>query len=217
MKALSQRPIIVAMTAVAIVVALLVVRSASEARVELAVAQAHQQRGEILHAIEHYRRALRWHFPLSPYTSRAAAGLEACAAESEAAANVSTALLAWRSLLGGLSATRSVFARHRLARRRASEQIARLEALDADELSEAGLRAGRRRTERALPSDLEASPDPPWAALLVLGFATWLVSLVWLTRRGFDRTGRLQWDSARAPIWSALVGLLAFLFGLSFA
>lgn len=214
MSLLRHRTTVVVLAASALVLALMLGRAVSESRAELASARSHRHGGELLRAVEHYRRALRWSFPLSPYTSEAVFEIEACAAELEDAGDRSGALLAWRSLLGGTVATRLFLAPAGPPIARARSEIARLAALDADARSETGPRAEPRIAES---QSIGVTPDPLWGTLLLFGFATWLASLSVLTRRGFDGAGRLRWPTARAPIWTALAGLLAFLLGLSLA
>ena len=125
-------------------------------------------------------------------------------------------LCSWRSLLGGLSTTRVLYEPQSVVTERAKAQIARLEASDIG--GAAGTRvSAQQRAEYRRQLEVEVAPDPLWGSVLLIGFATWLASLVVLTRRGFDEAGRLRWGPARASILGALGGLLAFLLGLSFA
>jgi hypothetical protein len=203
--------------AIAILVAAVVGRAAFQARSELAAADSYRRTGAIGRAIEHYRRTLRWSFPFSSDTQKAALALESIARESEASGDVAGSLLAWRSLAGGLAATRFLYSGKDPARATAEEQIARLlalhraDAIDAN-LSEQQLIADHLRLLRR-----EVSPDPLWGTLLLLGFAGWIGCLVVVIRRGFDPAGNLRWASARAPFWGALVCLACFGLGLLFA
>ena len=197
--------------------ALLLWRVASESSAELAAAHAYRQEDQLAPAVEHYRRAIRWSLPLSPNTAEAVSALESIAAQLEADGEVAGALLAWRSLAGGLAATRFLYSGSNPSRENASDQIARLmamnrsAAIDAD-LSMEQLAADHRR----LLSD-EVSPDPWWGTLLLLGMAVWVGALVLLAWRGFDSAGRFRWAAARGPIWGALVGFVSFALGLLFA
>jgi hypothetical protein len=177
--------------------ALVLWRVASEARTELAAAQAYRDDDRPLRAVEHYRRAIRWSLPLSPHTVEAVSALESIAAQLEEDGDVAGALLAWRSLSGGLAATRSLYTGSNPARENASDQIA-----PAD--------------HRRLLSE-EISPDPWWGTLLLLGMAIWVGALALLATRGFDSTGRFRWASARGPIWGALAGFVSLALGLLFA
>ena len=216
MRSSSQRTSLVVIALVVMVLGLMVGRAASESRAELATAASYRQSGQLVRAIEHYRRALRWSFPLNPYTGAAISALQECASESEAAGDPSTALLAWRSLLGGLSATRVLYEPESAATQRAKAQIARLEASAVDAPARTNASA-EQEAEYLRQLEVDVAPDPLWGSVLLIGFATWIVSLVSLTRRGFDESGRLRWGPARASVWGALGGLIAFLLGLSFA
>lgn len=192
-------------------------RAACESSAELSRAEAARQSDQVLRSIEHYRRALRWSFPFSPHTPEAISGLEACAAESEDSGDVSAALLAWRSLLGGLSATRVPYLRPSSAEARAKAEIPRLEVLQSEASVRSGAALERQMAEYRRQLDVRVAPQPLWGTLLLLGFATWLVSLESLARRGFDEEGRFRWTAARMPLWSALGGWFAFMVGLAFA
>jgi hypothetical protein len=109
--------------------ALLLWRVASESSAELAAAHAYRQEDQLAPAVEHYRRAIRWSLPLSPNTAEAVSALESIAAQLEADGEVAGALLAWRSLAGGLAATRFLYSGSNPSRENASDQIARLMAM----------------------------------------------------------------------------------------
>jgi hypothetical protein len=197
--------------------ALLLWRVASESSAELAAAHAYRQEDQLAPAVEHYRRAIRWSLPLSPNTAEAVSALESIAAQLEADGEVAGALLAWRSLAGGLAATRFLYSGSNPSRENASDQIARLMAMDRSAAIDANLSMEQLAADhRRLLSD-EVSPDPWWGTLLLLGMAVWVGALVLLAWRGFDSAGRFRWATARGPIWSALVGFVSFALGLLFA
>jgi hypothetical protein len=197
--------------------ALLLWRVASESSAELAAAHAYRQEDQLAPAVEHYRRAIRWSLPLSPNTVEAVSALESIAAQLEADGEVAGALLAWRSLAGGLAATRFLYSGSNPSRENASDQIARLMAMDRSAAIDANLSMEQLAADhRRLLSD-EVSPDPWWGTLLLLGMAVWVGALVLLAWRGFDSAGRFRWATARGPIWSALVGFVSFALGLLFA
>ena len=217
MKTLGQHPVILATVAILAFVVLIIGRVAAQSRAELALAQASRQGGDDARAIEHYRRALRWSFPLGRQTTEAELALESIARASEAEGNIARALLAWRSLAGSLAATRFLYLRTDPARDKAKDEIARLLSLDRSAAIDAGLDAEKLAADhRRLLGD-EPSPDSFWGTLLLLGFAIWTGSLVVLARTGFDSDGRLQWVSARGPLWGALAGFASFVLGLLFA
>jgi hypothetical protein len=197
--------------------ALLLWRVASESSAELAAAHAYRQEDQLAPAVEHYRRAIRWSLPLSPNTAEAVSALESIAAQLEADGEVAGALLAWRSLAGGLAATRFLYSGSNPSRENASDQIARLMAMDRSAAIDANLSMEQLAADhRRLLSD-EVSPDPWWGTLLLLGMAVWVGALVLLAWRGFDSAGRFRWAAARGPIWGALVGFVSFALGLLFA
>ncbi len=217
MKPAWERPGVAAVVATLALVALLLWRVASESSTELAAAHAYRGDERVSLAVEHYRRAIRWSLPLSTNTGEAVSALVSIAGQLEDDGDVAGALLAWRSLAGGLAATRFLYSRSNPARENAHDQIARLVAVDRNaaidvSLSEEQLRADHRR----LLSD-QRSPDPWWGTLLLLGMATWVGALAVLASRGFDPAGRLRWASARGPICGAFVGFVSFTLGLLFA
>ena len=192
-------------------------RAVAGARRELAEAEAYQEEGQLLSAIEHHRRALRWSFPLSPFRERAVAGLESIARELEESDDRVGALLAWRSLLGGISASRFVYSRKDADAERAKDEIARLLALEGRAAIDASLDSEKlAAVHRHLLAE-EVSPQPFGATLLLVGFALWLGSLVLLINRGFTAAGRFLWPAARTPLSSALAGLVSFVVGLLLA
>jgi hypothetical protein len=208
----------VAVAAVTMTLAALVLwRVASESSKELAAAQAYRDDDLPLRAVEHYRRAVRWSLPLSPHTAEAVAALQSIAAQLEEDGDVAGALLAWRSLSGGLAAIRFLYAGSNPARENANDQIARLVSLDRSAAIDANLNAEQLTADHRRLLSEEVSPDPWWGTLLLLGMAIWVGALVLLATRGFDSSGRFHWASARGPIWGALIGFVSFTLGLLFA
>ena len=217
MKPFADRVGLLYLIAALALVALAAGRTVFEARGELQLAQAHQEDERSMRALEHYRRSLRWSFPFSPYLDDAVAGLESIARAAERAEDRPAALLAWRSLAGGLAASRFSYAPEATARERAKAEIARLVAAGPSPGIDANLDSGRVAADHRELLEGEASPHPIGATLLVLGFIAWVASLVALARRGFDSSGRLIWPTARAPFWSAMAAFTAFAIGLVFA
>ena len=110
MKPLADRVGLLFLSALLALLFLVVGRTVFEARAELGFAQTEHEAGRSMRALEHYRRSLRWSFPFSPYVEDAVTGLESIAREAERAQDRPTALLAWRSLAGGLAASRFAYA-----------------------------------------------------------------------------------------------------------
>lgn len=208
---------IVAAVAIIALLALLLGRVALESRKELAAGNAYRHDGRPGRAIEHYRRSIRWSLPLSPYCAEATSELKSLAGELEAEGDTSLALLAWRSLSGGIAATRTLYSGSDPERENANDQIARLLAMDRSAAVDARLSAEQLAADhRRLLSD-QLSPDPFWGLALLLGMAVWVGALVLLARSGFDSTGRLHWATARGPVWGALLGFVSFALGMLFA
>ncbi len=217
MSSLRARSGIVTGIAVLTLFALLFGRVASESREELAAANAYRHEGRPSRAIEHYRRSIRWALPWSPYHAEAISELESLAKALEAEGDNDLALLAWRSLSGGIAATRTLYSRSDPARENANDQIARLLAMDQAAAVDSRLSAEQLAADhRRLLSD-EVSPDPFWGLVLLSGMAVWVGALVLLARRGFDSAGRFHWPTARGPVWGALLGFVSFAIGLLFA
>jgi ABC-type nickel/cobalt efflux system permease component RcnA len=217
MKLASVRPGVAAVLLIIALGALVLWRVASESRAELAAADAYRHDDRLALAVEHYRRAIRWSLPMSSNTAQAVSALESIAAELEVDGDLAAALLAWRSVSGGLAATRFLYSGTNPAREKANDQIARLVATDRSAAIDASLSTEQLAADHRRLLDGEVSPDPWWGALLLLGMATWVGALVLLAWRGFDSAGRFRWAGARGPIWGALVGLVSFALGLLFA
>ena len=217
MKLASARPGVVAVFVLITLGGLVLWRVASESRTELAAADAYRQDDRLVLAVEHYRRATRWSLPMSSSTAQAVSALESIAAELEADGDLAAALLAWRSVSGGLAATRFLYSGTHPARENAKDQIARLLAADRSAAIDANLSMEQLEADHRRLLDGEIRPDPWWGTLLLLGMATWVGALVLLAWRGFDSTGRFRWAGARRPIWGALAALVSFALGLLFA
>lgn len=217
MKSSRSRTMVVAALGLAIAAGVALGRAVTEARAELDAAKSYREEGRFARATEHYRRSLRWSFPLSPYPAEAVADLEAIARELEKEDDLEGALLAWRSLAGGLAATRFMYSGVDPARERAKDEIARLLAREGGVAMDANLTPERLAADHRRLLDEDASPHPFWGTLLLAGFALWIASLAWLIQRGFDRSGNLVPRAARGPASLALVGLASFVLGLFFA
>jgi hypothetical protein len=214
---LRERPWIFGVLAGVLLVGLVGLRTVSESRSELAAADAYEQSGDAMRALEHYRRAMRWSFPLNPYPDRAATSLRRMAKELGDEGRIDDALLAWRSIAGSSAATRFLYSAPSPLREEAHDEIARLIAAH----QRAGIDVGTDAEELAAAHRArlkeDSSPDPFWGTLLLIGFAAWVGGLVVTASRGFDPDGRLQWVTARAPLSGALAGFVAFVLGMLFA
>jgi hypothetical protein len=217
MRFFCKRPVVVATIALIVLSAEVLGRVAYESRADLAAAKAYQDDDRIPLAVEHYRRSIRWSFPLSPYTSDAVSALQSIALKSETDGDVKGALSAWRSLSAGLAATRFLYSRSKPELEHAHDQIARLVAMDRSAAIDANLSPGQLEADHRRLLGKEVSPDPWWGSLLLLGMAVWVGALTLMAWRGFDSAGRVYWTSARGPLWGVVVGFISFVLGLLFA
>jgi hypothetical protein len=198
-------------------IALVAGRSVRQANLELAAAGNALRHETPRRAIDHYRRALRWSPPFTRHEQRAIAGLELIAEAAENDGDRETALLAWRSIVGGVAASRFLYSGRSSAREHASDEIARLAALQGGPQIDAAVSQARRQAVYRQLLQREAAPQPFWATALLLGFFVWIVSLAILTLRAFDSAGRFSWPDARSTLTVAILGLASFLLGLVFA
>ena len=214
---LRERPWIVGALVIVILVLVVGMRTVAESHSELATADAYEQGGEVMRALEHYRRAMRWAFPLNSYPARAATSLRHLAKDLEDEGRIDDALLAWRSIAGSSAATRFLYSTTNPMREEAHDEIARLIAAHQRTGIDVGADAEELAAEHRALLRESASPHPFWGTLLLIGFAAWVGGLVVTASRGFDATGRLQWATARAPLSGALAGFVAFVLGMLFA
>ena len=193
------------------------VRVVTASRADLSEANLAFEAGEVARAIRHYRRAMRWHAPFSPYAGRAAAALEGLARRLEGEGNFEGALSAWRAISGGSTATRVLWSDHDPVRERADDEIARLLAVHGRVPIDAGLeRNALQSSHRGLLRE-GMGADPFWGSLLLFGFAGWIAGLISCGAYAFDRSGRVSWLRARIPLSVALIGLFVSILGMLFA
>ena len=208
--------LIVVFVVIAIVTAS-TVRVVTASRAELSRARLALQVGEVGRAIRHYRRAMRWYAPFSPYPGQARAALEKLARRLEAEADVEGAISAWRAVSGGSTATRVLWGGQDLVRERADDEIARLLAAHGRVPIDAGLERNALQSSHRLLLRGEVGADPFWGSLLLFGFAGWIVGLIACVAYGFDRSGRASWPGVRIPLSMALIGLFLSILGMLFA
>lgn len=217
MRWLRDRPRIFGALVVLIFVVLVGTRTVSESHSELVTAHTYDQNGDTMRALEHYRRAMRWSFPLNPYPARAASSLRSTAKELEDEGRIDDALLAWRSIAGSSAATRFLYSATNPVQEEAYDEISRLVAAHQGAGIDVGTDAEELAAQHRALLKEDASPDPFWGTLLLIGLAAWVGGLVVTASRGFDATGRFHWATARAPVSGALAGFVAFVLGMFFA
>jgi hypothetical protein len=216
-KRFGRGPVFVVGIVLMTIISTVVIRAALESRAELSMGLEYERAGEPLRAIAHYRRALRWSLPFDGRTEHALESMRSLARSFEARGQIDDALVAWRSILGGVAATRFIATRRRPHREEAIEEIARLVAehqrtgIDADTDFVELVAEHRELLEKG------TSPHPVWGTMLLVGFAGWLTGLMLTASRGFAPSGRLQWQRARVPLTAALLGWMVFVLGLVWA
>lgn len=216
MKYLRDRPWVFGVLAAMVLMGLVILRTVTQSRFELATADAYVQHGNEMRALQHYRRAMRWSLPLNPYPGRAATSLRVMAKELANEGRVDDALLAWRSIAGSSTATRFLFSISNPPGDEARNEIARLMAVGERPGVDSEAAVGETEAAHRALLEEDMSPDPFWGTLLLFGFAAWVGALVVTASRGFDPAGRLEWAKARAPLSGALAGFLAFVLGMLF-
>lgn len=192
-------------------------RATTAAGGELGAARAADEAGERTKAIDHYRRALRWSLPSTSARRASISALSELGRHLEEEGDLPGALLAWRSLAGGLQSTRLLYTKEPPALAEAKDEIARLVAIGTRAPMDTHVDAETLSADHRRLLDQAPSPHPFFGALLLLGFGGWIFSLVWLIRRGFDDRGAWAWPAARWPALGAAAGLLSFVLGLLFA
>ncbi len=217
MNALRRREALLAALIVVALAGIMLGRAVIRSRAELETAERYQEEGQLARATEHYRRSLRWWFPFSPFRAEAASRLESIAAALEEEDDRAGALLAWRSLLGGVTASRFIYSSADPVAEHAKDEIARLIVLEGGATIDASLSPEKLAADHRRLLDREATPHPLWGTVLLLGFAAWIGSLVVVINRGFNSAGTLRWPAVRVPLYGALAGLVSFVFGLFFA
>jgi hypothetical protein len=176
-----------ALALAALVVALLVARVLVAAHGEYAQAVSAERAGQLDAAIVHYRRAIGWYAPGSPYGARAIAALSALAEHAQQQGDTARALAAQRAMAGGIASARSFFTPHQSA------------------LELAQQKAG-------VTTKSPADPSPFFSFTAVLGWLAFVGSAFGLVLRGVDAEGRF----AGAARWGGglALGLAVFAFSL---
>jgi hypothetical protein len=187
----------------ALVLACLVARVLAGAASEYSMAEGLLAKGHDLDAVTHYRRALGWYVPGSPYGSRAIARLRDLSRRAEAKGEFGRAIFAERAIHAGIESARSAFSPY-------YDELAR---------SDARVTSLRARIPSAKPLGSARSPADPNAFFSLLASLGWLGFVAFsfaLVLRGVDADGRLS-HKARRDATLLCACLLLFVLGLSLA
>lgn len=206
-----------ALAAVAVVLAAVWIRVFTEARDELAVAQAAEAAGDRNASLTHYQYAMRWYTPFAAAPEAGASALRRLADEARTAGDAATELEALRLLRGGIRATRSLFSPFGVL---AAEVDARLAELTTD--AELATAPGdvRDRDREALLAEharllaLDPTPAPVPALAATLGFLLWIGAAFGFLFRGLDADLRLVQPSARRWLAAFVSSLGIWMLGL---
>lgn len=183
-----------------LVLALLVGRVLYGASAEWSAGEAARTSGDERAAVVHYRDAIAWYVPLSPYGPRAIRALEEVGQRAMATGNIERALAAERALIAGVESARGYFAPYgdALAAARAREQalVARRDP---------GLRTRGAR-------EPFADPSPFFSTCAALAWLVFAGSSLGLVLVGADASGRFRNQRA---LWLSAMALSATVFALA--
>jgi hypothetical protein len=193
------------------------IRVISAAATELRAGDEYRARGELEEAVVHYRRSARWYAPGSPFHVRALSHLNAIGFDAEHRGDTELALSAYRAIRGAIMSARSFYVPEKARLQVTDLRIAALMAdLPVPPMDANKSRETLRREHLAL---LEANHDPsvPFTILLLLGFLLWVGSGFAFTMLAIDEDNRFV--PREALRWGGLIvlGLVAFVLGLSLA
>lgn len=203
----------IALAFVAVIAFRVVYASASE----LALGDAALEREDREVAAAHYRRAVRWYAPLSPYPGRAIDRLERLAELAEREGDPAFALACHRSIRAGIMSTRSTYTPHGDALDRANRAIARL--MTAGPRPPMDAARDRASLEAEHLRLLERTPRPSlfFVVLALLGFATWVSAAFAFGERAIDEDDRIIRRQALLVGAVFALGFVLFVVGLRFA
>lgn len=213
---LVRRQVARGLAVVGVLLAVVAVRVVVSSRAELARGQALQAQDPDA-AIVHYRRAVRWYAPLSPYPVTALSRLERIAAAAERDGEVDRALSAYRAMRGGILSTRSFYTPTPAVLARANEHIARLMSRQPAPPIDAGKSPETLYREHLALLRGTHRPKLPFALLALLGLGLWISGAFAFATRAIDEEDRLV--RPQALRWGGLVllGFALFALGLRFA
>jgi hypothetical protein len=202
---------------IVIVMAILGINVALNARQALRHGEAAYQSGKPKEAIMHYERAIKWYTPLSPWVRLAVERLWDIGTQAEASDDVSLALQAYQGLRSSLYAVQSFYLPywHWIAK---SE--AKIAALMARTTQTEGQGSGKLAQDTARFTQM-LQRDPAshvgWTVLTEIGFLAWVgasIGLLWCAVGG-----RGVWVWRQGLLWGSgiIVGFTAWIIGMLLA
>ena len=202
---------------VAILFGAFTVRVVASAASELERAGELERESDVVSAVVHYRRAVRWYAPLSPYHARALVALARIGAEAERAGDPELALSAYRAIRSGILSTRSFYTPETERLSAANARIADLMAAAPPPPIDAGKSRDQLRAEHLALLQADNGPDLGWTLVLLAGFGLWVFGAFMFSLRALDDEER--YIPAQVRRWGAViaVGLCMFFAGLALA
>ncbi|MDD9940756.1 MAG: hypothetical protein OXU20_06815 [Myxococcales bacterium] len=201
----------------ALLLAAFAMRVVNSASVELERGQAYEAESDPVSAIVHYRRAVRWYAPLSPFHKRALIALARIGAQAELDGDSELALSAYRAIRSGILSTRSFYTPETRRLAAANARIADLMAAAPPPPIDAGKSREALRREHLALLQQDNAPHVGWTFVLLAGFATWVFGAFMFSSRALDENERYIPTQVRR--WGAViaVGLCLFFTGLALA
>lgn len=174
-------------------------------RSHYAKAEKHYAAGDLKLAVREYGTAMRFHFPLSPYTENSAERLWQLGEEFESRGELLRAHAAYSTLRSSFYATRSLYAPGEGWIEKCEEKLASISAemlVEEGRISSGEFETARLRHLEALRTD--RAPAPAWAALAFMSFLGFLASVAYVIFRGFGPDARLRRKYALAGAIAAI-------------
>jgi len=161
-------------------------------------------RGDLLESMLHARSAAVLYAPGAPHVTRAYARLQAIAVGAEAAGQRRTAEAAWRAMRGAALETRHVWVPRAAELARANENLLRLQQQALPDTPDTDPKAAAERARRDLGRD--DAPSTTWLGVLIAGFVSAALGLVWVGLRGVTAAGELTLGRAKLGILLSILG-----------
>jgi hypothetical protein len=201
----------------AVISAVLAVRVLISSHAELTEADRLREAGEVDAAIPRYRRAAAWYVPGNPYREEALARLVGIGQAAEDEGDVERALAAWRGVRAAVMTARSAIGPRDRRLSEADARLAELMSRVPPTSADAELSAAARRARFARELAADPRPSPLWSLAVLLGFATWVLSLTVIALRGFDGEDRVRRRVVQAWGGGFILGFGLFVLGLLLA